>query len=349
MVRGLIQLVAYGVQDLYFNGGYYQDKFRIYYIKHLISNVIVGFEIYKVEFVRFVINQKYLSEFDIFDRNLHSIDCQNMGITKLPKFKSIDSFRKLTHFNCSKNKLTNINKLMYNYNLIWLDCSYNELESIPKKIFSLEYWDLSNNQIKADIDFISYPNLKYLLASGNLINSVSNLPSELVYLDLSDNPLRELENLPLGLKYLLIVQTKLTKINLIELENLQYLDISINNLSSCIDGLPSNLIYLNCSQCEITRLDNLPFMLKNLVCINNNIKSLDMLPQCLEYLNCNHNQITNLNDLPNNLKELVCSNNKITELNNLPQKLIKLNCENNEIIKFNNLPKKLKEFKYKYD
>lgn len=110
---------------------------------------------------------KYLSEFDIFDRNFHSIDCQNIGITKLPKFKSIDSFRKLTHFNCFKNKLINVKKLMYNYNLIWLDCSYNKIKSIPKKIFSLEYFDFSNNLVKGDIDFISYPNLKYLLASGN--------------------------------------------------------------------------------------------------------------------------------------------------------------------------------------
>jgi Leucine-rich repeat (LRR) protein len=344
----LLQLIACGAQDVYLNGNdsNHQVKFRIYYKKYMISDIIVGFEIYKMEFIKFVKKPKYLSEFDIFDRNLHSVDCQNIGITKLPIFKSIDSFRKLKHLNCSKNKLTNINKLMYNYNLIWLDCSINKLKSIPKKIFSIEYWDFSNNQVDGDIDFISYTKLKYLLASGNQITSVSNLQSDLIYLDLSDNPLIKLENLPFGLRYLLIVKTKLKKINLIELENLQYLDISINNFNSCIDGLPSNLIYLNCSQCEIIKLDNLPFSLKKLVCVNNQIKSLDMLPLCLEYLDCDHNQIINLNNLPNNLKELVCSNNEITELNNLPQNLIKLNCDYNQIINFNNLPNNLTEFKY---
>lgn len=321
-------MVGFALQALLYGSDY---KFRVSYKKHIIGDIIVGFEICNVEFVKITKKTKYLSEFNIFDRNLNFIDCENIKLTELPKYKSIDSFIKLTHFNCSKNKLTNVNELMCNYNLIWLNCSYNELKSIPKKMFSLEYWDFSNNKVEDNIDFINCPNLKYLLASGNKIKSVSNLSHNLEYLDLSDNPLEELKNLPLGLKYLLIVQTKLTKINLIELENLQHLDISINNLSSCVDSLPENLIYLNCSQCEITKLSNLPFTLENLVCVNNQIESLEMLPENLIKLNCDHNEITDLNNLPNSLEELVCSDNSITKLDNLPPNLIKLNYEKNLI------------------
>lgn len=343
-----MQLVAYGAQDVYLTGNNVFSKFRVYYKKHIIGDIVVGFEIYKVEFIEISSLEKYipLKKFDIFDRNLSCIDCKSLKLSKLPKFKSIDSFRKLTHFNCSNNRLTKINKLMYNNNLIWLNCSYNKLKSIPDKMYSLEYLDISDNYIEGTVDFINYPNLKYLLASSNQIESVLNLPQNLIYLDLSDNPLCDLENLPVGLKYLLIVQTQLVKIDLSELENLEYLDISINNLSSCIDNLPSNLVYLNCSQCVITKLNNLPFSINKLICINNEIKSLDALPESLEYLDCDHNKITQLDNLPNNLKELICSNNKITNLDNIPSQLLKLNCENNLIKKFNNITTNLIEFKH---
>ena len=251
---------------------------------------------------------------------------------------------KLTHLNCNCNGLTNIKKLMYNYNIIWLNCSYNDIITIPTRMFSLEYLDFSNNQVQKNVDFIGYPNLKYLICSSNKIKSISNLPSGLIYLDISDNQLNILENLPPGLEYLLVSQTYITQINLIQLENLKYLDISINNLYSCVDRLPNSLIYLNCSQCDVIKLDNLPIGLKELICINNKIKSLDMLPESLEYLNCDHNIIVKLDNLPCNLDKLVCSNNKISQLNNLPKKLTKLNCKKNNIKHFLNLPHTLTEF-----
>ena len=150
----------------------------------------------------------------------------------------------MTHLDCSNNKIKNIKKLIYSNELIWLNCENNKLKSIPKKIFSLEYFDFSDNNVGGDVDFLMYPNLKYLMASSKQIKLVSNLPDNLEYLDLSNNPIEGLENLPYGLKYLLIVKTKIKSINLIELENLEYLDISINKLNTtCLDRLPSSLIY----------------------------------------------------------------------------------------------------------
>jgi len=343
----LMQLVAYGAQDVYLGGNYqnFNIKFRIYYKKTIINNVIVNFEIYKVEYIKFSFVDKNFTNFNIFDRDLKYINCENINLHKLPKFKSIDSFKKLTHFDCNSNKLVNIKKLMYNSNIVWLNCSINRITLIPSNMFSLEYFDFSNNEVIGNVNFSNYTNLKYLICSSNKIKSISNLPLELVYLDISDNQLENLDNLPSGLEYLLVSQTGLTQINLIELENLKYLDISINNLGSCVNALPSNLIHLNCSQSNVTKLDNLPFGLEKLICVNNDIKSLDMLPESLEYLDCDHNQITKLDNLPQNLIELVCSNNLIVELNNLPPKLTKLNCEKNKITKFTNLPK-LTKFKY---
>lgn len=335
---GLLQLLAYGAQDVYLTGnpnvnGVYKPKFRIYYKKHIVGDIVVGLEIYNVEFLGFewVKMMDYDCD-DMFNFGYKAVNCERCQLTKLPKFKTIETFNKMTHFNCSNNRIKNIKKLMYSNKLIWLNCSYNRLEFIPKKIFSLEYLDFSDNYVNGNVDFSMYPNLKYLMASSNQIKSISNLPNNLKYLDLSNNPIGGLENLPSGLKYLLIVKTKIKSINLIELENLEYLDISLNELNThCLDGLPSSLIYLNCSQCRVVRLDNLPTSITKLVCVNNEIKTLNMLPETMEYLDCDHNQITKLDDLPNGLNTLICSNNLITELNNLPPKLKKSNDDNNNL------------------
>jgi hypothetical protein len=52
---GLMQLIAYGVQDMYLTGNQngYKPKFRIYYRKHIIGDIVVKFEIYNVEFLGF--------------------------------------------------------------------------------------------------------------------------------------------------------------------------------------------------------------------------------------------------------------------------------------------------------
>lgn len=360
MGGGLMQLLSMGAQDVYLTRNI---GFRIYYKKHIIDDIVVKIEITGWEFVEYIrisnntkncyypniiIDKKNMFNF-LFD----AIDCSKNYLKKLPRFSNYDDFAKLKYFNCSTNCLTNINKLKY-INLIRLDCSYNQIKTIPEKMFSLEYFDFSNNYVNEEVDFINYPKLKYLLASSNQIKKISNLQNELVYLDLSNNPIydNQLTNLPDSLIYLLIVKTRVKNINLTNLTNLKYLDVSINNLDG-LDGLPNGLLYLNCSQCAINILDNLPNTITNLICINNNIKSLNMLPESLCYLDCDHNQITKLNDLPHKLIELTCSNNQLTGLDNLPPNLkyldysdnkllLELDSNGNTKIKLN-LPKSLKK------
>ena len=338
-----MQLVAFGAQDIYLtggNGGYF-EKFRIYYRKHSIGDIVTNIEIIGYEFIEYVkINSDRLSIQNMFRESYISIDCSNLLIKRLPKFSDLDDFAKLKYLNCSKNKLSTIKKLIYG-NLIKLDCSNNLIQVIPHKMNSLEYFDFSNNYVVGELDFINYPSLKYLLASSNKINKISNYPEELVYLDLSNNPIECIDNLPNSLEYLLIVQTGIKKINLTNLTNLKYLDISINNFEN-IDGLPNGLVYLNCSQCSINNLDNLPTSLEKLICINNKLISLNMLPESIKYLDCDHNNIVMLDDLPNGLEELICSHNKLTTLNNLPPKLKSIDCFNNLLNTFTNKPITLK-------
>ena len=343
MTGALMQLVAYGAQDVYLtggNGGHF-EKFRIYYKKHIIGDIVIKFEIIGWEFIEnFKIKNDAQDIKNMFKNILTSIDCSTLNIKKLPKFNDLNDFDKLKDFNCSHNKLRDIEKLKY-INLIKLDCSYNSIYKIPYKMKLLEYFDFSNNNIMGKIDLTYYSKLKYLLASSNKINEISNYPEELVYLDLSNNPIECIDNLPNSLEYLLIVQTGIKKINLTKLTNLKYLDISINNFEN-IDGLPNGLVYLNCSQCSINNLDNLPTSLEKLICINNKLISLNMLPESIKYLDCDHNEITMLDDLPNGLEELICSHNKLTTLNNLPPKLKSIDCSNNLLHTFTNKPKTLK-------
>lgn len=150
---GLMQLVAYGAQDVYLTGypnvnGGYKPKFRIYYKKHIIGDIVLGFEIYNMEFLGFEWTK--MNDFDcvnMFNFGYKAINCERCQLTKLPKFKSIEEFKKMTHLDCSNNKIKNIKKLIYSNKLIWLNCENNKLKSIPKKIFSLEYFDFSNNNV----------------------------------------------------------------------------------------------------------------------------------------------------------------------------------------------------------
>ena len=59
--------------------------------------------------------------------------------------------------------------------------------------------------------------------------------------------------------------------------------------------------------------------LEILDCSDNNITQLDNLPPGLKHLNCRNNQLTHLDNFPPGLKHLDCSGNKITQLDNLPQ------------------------------
>lgn len=338
----LTNLIAHGAQDVYLN----VEKFRIYYKKHIIGDIVEKIEIIGWEFIEYVkITNGGIDIKNMFNNSYNQIDCSKLNIKKLPKFKNLYDFDKLKYLNCSHNKLNNLEKLKY-INLIKLECSYNSMSIIPSKIKSLEYFDFSNNYVQDKIDLIGYPKLKYLLASSNKINQISNYPKQLIYLDLSNNPIVCVDNLPNSLEYLLVVQTRIKNINLTELSNLKYLDVSINKLYN-IDGLPNGLVHLNCSQCELANLDNLPTSLEKLICINNKLKSLNMLPESIKYLDCEHNQITILDDLPNSLEELICSNNYLTILNNLPKKLKFIDYSNNLSCELTNKPKTLKTIIYK--
>ena len=98
-----------------------------------------------------------------------------------------------------------------------------------------------------------------------------------------------------------------------ECVNLRILDCSDNQITK-IENLPHNLQKFECDNNRITKIENLPPNLQKLYCFNNQITKIENLPPDLQKLDCHNNQITKIENLPPNLQRLDCSSNQITEL-----------------------------------
>jgi len=160
--------------------------------------------------------------------------------------------------------------------LFILDCSYNELTSIPDNLpNSLDTFYCGNNKIT------SLPSTK------------GCLPTYLRYLYCDNNYLTSLPDyLPIFLRHLNCSFNRLTY------------------LPSCL----SHLQILNCSNNQLTSLPSNLSCIETLICNHNNLIYLpDTLSESLGQLNCSHNQLTSLPDnLSTSLLEYDCTNNNFS-------------------------------------
>ena len=113
-----------------------------------------------------------------------------------------------------------------------------------------------------------------------------------------------------------------------------------NNLHS-LPKFPSSLIYLDCSNNEISNLCYYP-NLKHLNCSKNKLDSLPELSASLIHLDCSYNNLIDIPELPLNLISLLCSSNKIIKLPVLPNKLQILKCSSNNLLELPELPLSMK-------
>ena len=122
---------------------------------------------------------------------------------------------------------------------------------------------------------------------------------------------------------------------------LQCLECSDCNLK-VLPELPDTLQYLYCSNNCLTKISSLPESLIHLDCSNNLIDMLPpILPSKLSVLNCTNNRLHVLPTLPDSLTILACSYNcRLKSLPVLPDLLVGLNC--NYIVDIPMLPYSLK-------
>jgi len=176
-------------------------------------------------------------------------------------------------------------------------------------------------------------------------------------LDLSTWPLDQITKLDFS-QFSQLEELNISKLHLTQLPRslpitLKKLICFRNNFKSnySLHGLASliNLEYLNCANCNLLSLDNMPPNLKILICRENNISSLDNLPPTLKILSCCWNSITHMNYLPYGLQELYCSYNRLEELPNLPPQLKVLDCSRCQIMNLDNIPDSVEKVYCQYN
>jgi len=161
---------------------------------------------------------------------LTSISITSYSISDLTGIQYFDS---LTGLDCSFNQLSSLPKLP---NLLTsLYCSNNQLTGLPHLPNALTYLDCRFNKITS---LPTFPLLHYFYCDSNRINNLPNLPNSLYALGCSYNQLSTLPALPDSLKYLSCSYNQLT--SLPTLPNLFILECN-NNQITCFPTFPNSI------------------------------------------------------------------------------------------------------------
>jgi Leucine-rich repeat (LRR) protein len=232
--------------------------------------------------------------------NATVVNASYQGIVNLT---GLEAFVNITELSLPGNNLSGTIDVSYLHNLLWLDCSSNQLTGI---------------------------NLAGMAQLERLVCSLNNLTSlnlggltNLNALDITRNPSLPFPDLT-GLNNLIsltCMQSAMTSLNISNLPQLQYLNCRENGLTSLnLSNLP-HLTALTCAQNALTTLNLNGFPeLNSLNCEVNQLTSLTLTNPALMAINCNNNHLTSLQiSTLGNLNSLNCSGNDLSSLsiNNL--------------------------------
>ncbi len=222
-----------------------------------------------------------------------------------------------TSLNVSGCNISNLTGLIYFTYLRNLNCSSNNLSSLPTLSNVLTSLFCNNNQLTALPTLPS--TIQTLYAGSNKFNgqlSITGKPN-LTTLDVSNN-------------------TMITILN-----------CSGNALTSLSYYGCTALKNLNCSSNNLSSLPALPIGLTNLYCNNNKLTSLPDLPDGLTVIDCSYNQLTSLPMPPSDISSLNVRGNLFTTLGiwgrtklkyldcSSCSKLTTLDCANNALTSLN--------------
>ena len=259
---------------------------------------------------------------------------------------------------CSQSHIVNLDGVQYFKRLRYLDCSINQLDSLPRLSDSLNYLDCSSNSISK---LTSFPKkLESLNCGVNQLHTLPQLPEGLITLLCVANQLDSLPPLPLTLDTINCTNNLITSLPPLP-NSLHGLDCEQNLLATIpfgnalknincnfnvITRLPvfDSLQFLTCAYNRLLKLPNLPNSLTTLECSYNNIDSITYLPNKMKIMGCSFNKIISLGiRLPDSLQNLSCNNNLLNNLPPLPKGLTYLDCENNLLGSLPELPDSMNE------
>ena len=233
--------------------------------------------------------------------------------SSLEQYLTKAQLQNLTSLNVSGKSISDLTGISLLYPLTSLDCSNNNISSLPELPSNLTKISCANNQLTS---LPSLPSrLQELYCGGNKFTTLSITSySNLKTLNVSNNTL---------LTSLTCFQNALTSLNVSGCTAMTSLDCSSNQLTS-LSTLPSSLQVLRCNSNQITPLPSLPSSLQELYCIGNGLTSLPSLPSSLKILNCNSNELTSLPSLPSNIETIRCAHNNFTSLSFIERTKLKL-------------------------
>lgn len=223
-----------------------------------------------------------------------SIDTNNDGEIQISEASVIK------YLNLNDSSITDLDGISSFANLIYLNCSQNQLLSLNlNDLTNLQFLSCNNNQISS-LNVSGLINLRFLSCSAiyDLSSLNVNGLTNLKFLGCDSCQLTSLDVQGLiNLEALYCSDNQLTSLNLQGLANLNRLNCMLNNLSSLnVQGLTS-LIELECPNNQLTSL-NLQGLtsLNRLVCYDNQLTSLDLQGLInLQNIFCDDNQLTSLN------------------------------------------------------
>ena len=244
----------------------------------------------------------------------------------------------LTTMTCSSRSISNITGISYFTSLNYLDCSYNNISTLPTFPSSLRTLLCSHNGITS-LSGLTV-NLTKLDCSNNAFSTITSLPSTLEILNCKQNGAITILSFPVGLKELYI-GNDFTPFTIPTLPlSLEIFDCTLSAMAT-LPTLPAGLIKLYCGNNPITSLPSLPLTLETLVVSNcGALTSLGTLPSSLLNLSCTDCNLTSLGVLPSSLQFIACQRNNLTSLT-LPPNLITLNSFNNSLTSISSFPNSL--------
>jgi len=247
----------------------------------------------------------------------------------------IQYFKGLNSLDCSFNNLVTLPPLPDS--LTYLNCNFNNLISLPPLPDTLNFLALTYNNITCLPPLPA--GLQYLYAQHNHVACIYDQPTSFIHSD-STYPTCNSSLNPNGCPVA----------NLVLIPDTNFRKYLQNEFPSCMYGWYMDTTCTAALVAETLYLDNLAIAnlagiqyfkgLTTLTCTSNSFTSLPPLPPSLAYLNCSYNNLDSLSGLPASLITLVCISDSLSSLPALGS-LTFLNCSGNKLDSLPGLPASL--------